>query len=169
MAVNENITISKGGYSVTIQATDGTAENIKNTLKIIDSSGGTNESNQSTGPKNTITVDLLRIQESYHIEGNIVASATGTADLKKDTGGTTAVSAKQSKDNLREIIKGAGIDGGEITIKYEGSSILGYIEDIVITPSYENINAVAGGYTGTDAAEYHVAVNFIKGVSYSNR
>jgi hypothetical protein len=150
MATNSNITISKGSLSVEIHTVDGTAENIKNTLKIIAGSGGTTEGNQSGGPKDTKVIDLLRIQESYHIEGYLTADDTYTA--------------KQVKDNLRTIVKGAQTNGGEITMVYEDENITGYIEDITIKKII-NDDVVGSGYSSKDSAEYRVTIEFVKGVS----
>ena len=149
MGTNSNIVISKGSYSVEIQTISGTSENIKNVLKLIVGSGGTTEQNQADGPKDTRVVDLLRITEAYHIEGQITASSTKTA--------------KQVKDDLRSIVLGGGTAGGEITLLYEDESISGYIEDLVIK-KIGNDDVVGAGYTGKDSAEYTVTVEFVKGV-----
>jgi len=149
MATNDDIVISKGDLSVTLFTVDGTAENIKNVLKVIASSGGTSNSNQEDGAKETKIVDLLRITESYHIEGYIHDSATKTA--------------KQIKDDLKSIVNGAGINGGEISIVYEDTTITGYIEDLTIKKVI-NDDVAGSGYTGKDSADYRVTLEFIKGV-----
>ena len=147
MATNTNVVIAKGAYSVTLETIEVT-ESIKNILKVVAGKGGQSEGNQASGPKNTIVVDLLRLTEAYHIEAYITANATYTA--------------KQIKDQLRTIVKGGGINGGEITLTYEDENINGYIEDIVIKKS-ANDDVVGSGYTGKDSVEYHVTLDFVKG------
>ena len=147
MATNSDIVLAKGSYSVTLPTKEVT-ESVKNTLKIVAGKGGQSEDNQSKGPKNTIIVDLLRITEAYHIETYIIATATYTA--------------KQIKDQLREIVKGGGINGGEISFTYEDEVLKGYIEDMVIKKS-GNDDVVGNSYTGNDSAEYHVTIDFTAG------
>jgi len=142
--------VSKGGYSVTLALLDGIAENMINTLKKIAGKGGTGSSNQSGGPKETILIDLLRITQTYHIESVITK--------------TDAKSAYQVKEDLKSIVKGGGINGGEITMVYEDESLSGYIETLTIK-KISNDNAVAAGYTGNDSAEYRVTFDFVKGES----
>lgn len=149
MAINDNITLSKGEYSETIHCAAVTdhGENSFTAIKQAKSS-----SKQDQGRVDTKVSDLLRIEESYHVVGYICA--------------TTSKSAKTIKENIKTIFNGALINGGEVTMVYEDESIKGYIRKYQFDKK-PNDN-IAGNYIGANAkideAEYTVTIDFTKGV-----
>jgi len=92
--VNE-ITLSKGIYSVTIYTTD-VADNFQN--KIIALTPPTGRQNQSDGPKPAKLIDLLRVTRTIKIKGYIISNTV--------------------KADLIALIKGAKANGGTITLTY---------------------------------------------------
>lgn len=147
MANNDDVRFTKGAYDVTL-FTSKVTEGVKNTLKIVAGKGGTSKGNQSSGPKDTMVVDMLRITCPYHIEAYITKTDTKTA--------------KQIKDDLKEIVKGAGVNGGNITMYYEDGTVEGFIETLNIDKIF-NDNLVDNSYGANDSAEYHVTIEFIQG------
>jgi len=101
--VNE-ITLTKGNYSVTVYATDVT-DNFKNKLTAITPPVG--KQTQNNGPKSAMLVDLLRVTRTIGIKGYIISNTV--------------------KSNLIALIKGAKQKGGTITMTYEngGDSVSG--------------------------------------------
>ena len=148
MAINDDITITKGGLTVTI-FTEIPTENLKNILTVVPPVQAID--NQDQGPKPPKVIDLLRITESYVMKGGIT----------KD-GATTA---KVIKDRLRTIAKGANTKGGPAVLVYEDESINVFISDLVIK-KVTNDNASAN-YSGSDSKEYDVTITMVKGESVS--
>lgn len=145
MAVNDDITLTKGAFSVTLFTSD-SSENFKNILQIIP--GVTTPANQAGGTKVPTVVDLLRITHTFSIEAWIVPTAIKTA--------------KQIKSDLINIFNGGGVNNASITLLYEDESHDVFFEDCVIK-KVNNDNVVATGYDGLDNAEYHVTLTIVKG------
>ena len=145
MAINDDITISKGIYSVTMFTTE-SSENHKNALTII--TGVVTPSNQDTGVKIPTIVDLLRITHTFTFGCVITATASKTA--------------KQVKDDLIKIVNGADVESVPVVLTYEDTSFNVFPEDCVIK-KVNNDNVVATSYTGKDAAEYTVTLTVVEG------
>lgn len=145
MAINDDITISKGEYSVKL-FTIASAENFKNALTVIPSA--VSPSNQSLGSKEAIVVDILRITHTYQMECYITKSDTK--------------SAKEIKKDLIAIFNGGAIDSSAAILIYEDEYFSVFIEDLVIK-KINNDNVVESGYSGYDAAEYHVTITLVEG------
>ncbi len=137
------ITLAKGSITVTIYARE-VVDNLSNQLFPIKPPQTKN--NQSSGPKDNKIIDLLRITREYLITGAIKGTDTQTA--------------KQVKDELYSIGEGAGIDGGVVTLTYDGDTITGYIEKISAKEKAEDTPASEP----VDYAKYEVQINFMKGV-----
>lgn len=147
MAYNDDFTISKGSFSVTLFTTS-VSDNFKNKLTAI--AGVTSPAKSAEGVKDTKVVDLLRITHTFSLGGVITA----------ETGKT----AKEVKDDLISIIKGAGLNGGSpATLQLDGDTFNVYIEDCVFQKIF-NDNA-AENYTGLDSAEWNVNLTLVEGVS----
>lgn len=147
MSVNSDIRFTKGSYDVTV-FTAKITESVKNAIKIVAGKGGQSKSNQSEGPKDTMLVDMLKITHAFHIETYITSTDTKTA--------------KEIKDELVSIAEGAGVNGGNITMYYEDGTVEGFMESLNIDKIL-NDDLIETGYTGTDSAEYHVTIEFVKG------
>lgn len=136
------VTISKNSVSVTIYARE-VVDNLNNNIFSIKVPQA--KQNQSSGPKSTKIIDLLRITREFLISGVITATASKTA--------------KQVKDDLYNIAEGAGADGGVVTLVYDGDSIDGIIEKV--TAKEEPSDAPSP--EPEDFAKYDVQINFLKG------
>jgi len=145
MAVNDDITIVKGAYSVSMFTTT-SAENFKNPLTVV--TGVVSPNNQSDGVKNPTVVDLLRITHTFTFECYITKTDTKTA--------------KQVKTDLIKIFNGADVDSIPAVLTYEDGTYNVFPEDLVIK-KINNDNVVGGGYTGTDSAEYQVTMTVVEG------
>lgn len=145
MAINDDLTIAKGGFSVTLFTTS-SAENFKNTLTVI--TGVVSPNNQDTGVKDPTVVDLLRITHTFTFGGYITKTSVKTA--------------KQVKDDLISIFNGADVESVPAVLTYEDTSFNVFPEDLVIK-KMNNDDIVASGYVGTDAAEYQVTMTVVKG------
>lgn len=145
MAVNDDITLTKGAYSVQMFTTT-SAENFKNSLTIV--TGVVAPSKQAAGVKLPTVVDLLRITHTFTFECYIAATATKTA--------------KQIKDDLIKIVNGAEVASVPVELTYEDGTIGVFPEDCVIK-KINNDNVVATGYSGLDAAEYQVTLTVVEG------
>ena len=143
MATNDDITIAKGSFSVTLFTITPT-ENWKNKLEIIP--GVTSVDNQVNSPNKSQVVDLQRTTYSYVFGCGITATSSKTA--------------KQIKDDLRTIFEGARTSGGPVTLTYEDSSINVFFEDCVIK---KNSGNTVGNYDGKDAIEYMATLKFVEG------
>ena len=147
MAINDDIVLTKGIITVSLFTSLAT-ENLRNNVQIIPPVQ--TAQNQEEGAKDAKIVDLLRITETYVFRGMIT---------KTDT-----KSAKEVKDELRTLAKGANVNGaGPVTLTYEDESLEGYITDLVIKKAV-NDNTVVN-YSGDDSAEYDVTVTITLGKS----
>ena len=145
MAVNDDVTIAKGAYSVTMFTTT-SAENFKNPLTVV--TGVVSPNNQADGVKDPTVVDLLRITHTFTFECYITKTDTKTA--------------KQVKTDLIKIFNGADVDSVPAVLTYEDNDYDVFPEDLVIK-KINNDNVVGGGYTGTDSAEYQVTMTVVEG------
>ena len=145
MAVNDDVTIAKGAYSVTMFTTT-SAENFKNPLTVV--TGVVSPNNQADGVKDPTVVDLLRITHTFTFECYITKTDTKTA--------------KQVKTDLIKIFNGADVDSIPAVLTYEDGTYDVFPEDLVIK-KINNDNVVGGGYTGTDSAEYQVTMTVVEG------
>jgi len=125
--------LEKGNYLVPIHAImiDDTLDN-----KLINISLPTTTQKQDTGPKGTKIIDLLRITRIFKITGYITGSSTSDSYPAKYNGVAQNLTANQVKNYLIQIIKGAGIKGGEITFTYpdggDNTSYNVYIKNCLI-------------------------------------
>jgi len=145
MAINDDITLSKGDFTVTLFTTT-SAENFKNTFKILP--GVVTPDNQGSGVKKATVVDLLRITHSFSIECYITATSSKTA--------------KQVKEDLIDIFNGGEVSSTPVVFTYEDTAFDVFIEDCVIK-KLNNDDVVATGYDGEDAAEYQVTLSLVEG------
>ena len=145
MAINDDLTIAKGAYSVSMFTTT-SAENFKNPLTVV--TGVVSPNNQADGVKNPTVVDLLRITHTFTFECYITKTDTKTA--------------KQVKTDLIKIFNGADVDSIPAVLTYEDGTYNVFPEDLVIK-KINNDNVVGGGYTGTDSAEYQVTMTVVEG------
>ena len=158
-----NISISKGGITVTIHDIE-INDNYDNKLFIIKPAQTT--SNQSSGSKSSKVVDLLRITHSILIRGYI----TGTASK-------TGIAVKQ---DLVNIWKGAGTDGGTVSLTYDSNAsafgdnsatdtnpILGFIEKVNFkdVSMDEPDDFVSAKENYTDISKFEIDLTFIEGVN----
>jgi hypothetical protein len=138
------ITISKGAYTVTIYSVEVT-DNFTN--KLFPITPPTGVSNQDAGPKDNKIVDLLRITQEINITQGYIT-------------GTDALTAKQVKDQLISMFKGADLKGGTCSITYDGDTLEGYIEKLAFTEKSSDEPTTAP----TDFAKYVVQLNLIVGL-----
>jgi hypothetical protein len=109
-----DITFSKGSFSVGVDA-DNVSEEYSNKLIVLSLSQTKNS--QESGARTTKILDLLRITHQFVIRAYITSSSTQTA--------------KQVKDDLFSVANGGGINGGVISMVYDGDTYTGYLERIV--------------------------------------
>lgn len=153
-----NIKFEKGDYKVTLLV-NRVDEEHKNKLIVLTLATGTNT--QAAGEEETKIVDLLRITHQYSIKAYITKVVDATSSTDDTSGGSTTLTAKQIKDNLKNIAAGAGENGGVVTMTYDGDSIEGYIESI-------NFSEESTDYPdnpGIESIKYEVAIVFIRGTS----
>ena len=143
--INDDITIAKGAYSVSMFTTT-SAENFKNPLTVV--TGVVSPNNQADGVKDPTIVDLLRITHTFTFECYITKTDSKTA--------------KQVKTDLIKIFNGADVDSVPAVLTYEDGTYNVFPEDLVIK-KINNDNVVGGGYTGTDSAEYQVTMTVVEG------
>lgn len=138
----DEITISKGNYSLTVYA-ETIAENYSN--KIFQITPAKTIANQSEGAETSKIVDLLRITHQMVIKGYIT--------------GTSEKTAKQVKSDLINIFKGGGINGGSATLEYDCDSFKGYIEkiNIIEKPMDKPSNLPE------EIVRYEVSITFLEG------
>jgi len=143
------ITISKGNYSVIVYATN-VAEGFANKIFLI--TPPQSAANQASGPKDVKVVDLLRITHTLAIKGFIV--------------GTDSKTAHDVKADLKNIFNGADISGGTVTLTYDGDSYSGYFEKLTVTERSkdEPDDFVSSKENYDDIIKYEVAITFNKGI-----
>lgn len=145
MATNDNVGFNKGDTSVSIHTTRVT-ESIKNKLTIVPIAQASSQ--QGSDPKKNKVVDLRRLTLTWKVRGSITATETKTA--------------KEVKDELRFIAKGAQVEGGTpVIMVYEDEVFNVYLEDLIIDK--EPNDDTVTNYSGTDAQEYTVEVFAIEG------
>ena len=135
-----NIILAKGDFSVTIH-TDSVTDGIKNKLMILPIP--TVSQNQQSGPDGTNIADLLNQTRTFLIKGYIQSNSV--------------------KSDLMNIIKGAGLAGGVITMTYsEGgdlTSFSGYIQSCIITQDSSD----EASSPPSDFLKFTVTLTFIEG------
>jgi len=158
------ITLSKGSYSVIIYVPIGSsiADNYSKKLFLI--TPATSVQNQTSGVSPARVVDLLRATHQIVIRGYIV--------------GTSSKSATEVKRDLVNIWKGAGKAGGEVTLTYNGNAsafggtgdtstttIKGYVEKVTFiegaTDEPDDFESNPSQYE--DVIKYEVSVTFVEG------
>ena len=156
-----NITISKGSFSVDIQV-ERVDDNFVNKLFVIAPVQATN--NQGDGPKEPKIVDLLRTTHQLLIKGHITSTATKTA--------------LEVKQDLVNIWKGAGATGGTASLTYDENAsasgntaatntnpISGYLEKVnfqnISMDEPDDFDSAKENYT--DVSKFEVAITFIEG------
>lgn len=137
------ITISKGGITVTI-GTEEVSENFSNKLVFIRPAQTSQK--QDAGPVTVKVIDLLMITHELLVRGRITPTSTKTA--------------KQVKDDLITIFKGANTTGGQTTVTYGGDSFDMYIEKLVII---EKAMDEPSSLT-EDIAKYNIQITLAEGV-----
>ena len=131
------ITISKGTFNVTIYTIE-VNDNFSNKLFLI--TPVQSKANQSSGTVDAKIVDLLRITRQLVVSG--------------------WVQTKAEKDNLISVMKGGGVDGGEVTLTYEGDSVKGFVEKMNFTEVAQDEPAVPVD----PHAKYRIQLTFLEGV-----
>ncbi len=141
----KEVSLTKGGITVTIE-TESVVSDYSNKIFVITPAqtvGG-----QENGPRPIRIVDLLRVNHQVVIKGHLTSDA--------------------DKLKLVNIFRGAGENGGEITLSFDGilgldgssDSITGYLEKCVITEDQASKDPTT---THTDQAKYPVALTFVEG------
>lgn len=141
-----DITISKNGISIIINAQEVT-ENLSNNIFLITPPQTTQK--QSSGPKDPKAIDLLRITTEYMIRGEITGTTT-----------PTVLTAKQVKDSLKSIFKGANANGGVCSLVYDGDTINGYITKCM----FNEVSMDKPDTEPDDFAKYTVQITFAVGI-----
>ena len=135
-----NITLAKGAYSVTIYS-DSISDGIKNQLFIL--STPTVSQSQTDGPDGTMIADLLRLTRTFLIKGYILTNAV--------------------KSDLMNIVKGAGITGGVITMTYseggDATTFYGYIQSCLVHQESSD----EPSSPPSDFAKFTVNITFVEG------
>ena len=158
-----NVVLSKNSISVTVETVE-VNDSYNNQLFIIKPIQS--KANQSNGPKTPKIVDLLRVAHSMIIRGHITSSAS-----------KSAIAVKQ---DLVNIWKGAGADGGTVSLTYDSNAssigdttatatnpISGFIEKInfkdVSMDEPGDFTSSSENYTGV--AKYEVTITFLEGTN----
>ena len=137
-----NITISKGSITVTLQTTE-INEDYGNSFRLIPMAQPSQ--NQTGGPKDQLVSDLLKITNTYQIRGHLTKTDTKTA--------------KEIKDELKSIFNGANIAGGAATIVYDGDTLEGFLQKLLITKDAAQANAP----DQSGVVRYNVQITFVEG------
>lgn len=139
------LNFKKGNYDVDVHA-EKFSESFKN--KIFDITPAQTQQNQSSGPKETKLVDLLRIKHQIKIKAWITPTNTKTA--------------KQVKKELIKIHQGGETDGGTIEMTYDGDTYSGIIESLTIDEESDDAN---DSNMDEQQAKYQLDITFIEGNS----
>ena len=138
----DEVSVSKGGYSVTIYAIQ-IEDGLQN--KLFKITPATGKQNQPNGPKDTKIVDLLRIDRTFRIQGYLTSNT--------------------DKSNLINIINGAGTTGGTVTFTFsEGGDSTSYevfVESCIFT--YKSTDEPTS--PGDDYAKHELNLTLLKGVT----
>lgn len=146
MANYDNINLSKGALSITLFTNDCT-EGGENQITVLPIP--TTKKNQPTGQKPTKVVDLLRITNTFHIIAYITAF-----------GGKTGLQIKQ---DLKNLFKGAGIEGGSITLTYDDETFSVFAQKWVINKVHAP-KTITTSTTVKDVALYMCTLDLVEGV-----
>ena len=141
--MTSNITISKGGITVTVITNEVTEEDA-NKLMVLPIPQ--TSQNQSSGPKDTKIVDLLRITHTIVVKGYITPTDTLTA--------------KEVKDNLRSLARGASTTGGPCSVVYDSDTYNMYIEKLIIAEKPTDYS----DSSTPDIIKYEVAITLVEGI-----
>lgn len=142
--MTNDIQFSKGSYSVDLHS-DEVNEEYNNKLIILTIPQSTD--NQASGAEDNRILDLLQITHQFVITAYIAKNSTK--------------SAKQQKDDLIQIAKGAEIDGGTVEMTFDGDTYIGYLEKIIITKK-----AMDSPDTESDEEiKYKLQITFVVGTS----
>jgi len=137
--VNE-ITLSKGAYSVTIYAKRIEDGFLNKLFKI---TPATSKQNQDSGAKEVKAVDLLRIERTFRILGYITSNTV--------------------KNDLIKIIEGGGIKGGGITMTFseggDATTFTVFVESCIFT--YESTDEPSS--PPDDYAKHNINLTLVKG------
>ena len=142
--MTNEITIAKGGVTVTIQTTE-VAENYANKITII--RPPQTKQKQDAGPVEPKVIDLLMITHELLVRGHISASASKTA--------------QEVKEQLITIFKGGDTTGGAPIVTYAGDAFNMYLEKLLITEKSMDET----GTLGQEVAKYDVQVTCSEGKS----
>jgi len=137
-----NITVTKELASGTTAVEIGITKDEEILNKIITKITPPQSSNNwDSGPKDTLIVDLLRLEQWINIDGDLITDTTSSSSVKK------------------KALKAAVKAGGVVTLTYDGEPVTGSIEKI----SFSKI--VSDGMEPTDGeVGYTVKFTFIRGI-----
>jgi len=142
--MTNNVTIAKGSLSVTI-ATEEVSENYANKITFI--RPPTTKQVQSSGPTEPKAIDLLIITHELLIRGRISGTVTKTA--------------KEVKEDLVDIFKGASTDGGASVVTYAGDAFNMFPGKLLcVEKAIDEEGTIA-----KDVAKYDVQLTCIEGAS----
>ncbi len=145
--MTNNITLAKGALNITVN-TISITENSKNLISFI--RPAQSKDNQASGPKEPKMIDLLMITRSFLIRGMIT--------------GTDSKTAKQIRDELRDLATGASTAGGNIVMTYDGESINGGIEGLTIIEDSTDFDTLTAGQQA-EVGQYDVQFTFMAGTA----
>lgn len=139
-----NVTISKGGTTVTIHSVEAT-EDFGNKLSFI--RPPQQKQKQGDGPKDTKVIDMLIITHSLVVRGHITKTDSQTA--------------KQVLDDLKTLFKGGSTAGSPAVITYDGDTLNMFPEKLMV------IKKPLGEPTSpeNDVIQYDIQVTLIEGES----
>jgi hypothetical protein len=140
----QEITIKKGVYEITIYASK-VVEKLRNRMFIF--TPGTGRNNFEAGRKETRLINLLRVTHEININIGYIC-------------GTSTKSAKEVKDELKEVFEGAS-ESGTITLEYSGDTYTGFIEDLTFGEYAKDFED--DGDFPEDSVRYELQMNFVVG------
>jgi len=146
-----NITIAKGALSVTVETTN-IDENYSKKLSPI--RPAQSKQKQDTGPKTVKMIDLMMVTHTLLVRGIITPTASKTA--------------KEVKDDLINILKGASVAGTHATVTYDGDSFNMFIEKLVIiekATDYAPTDDAAEKSDFQQIGKYDVSITLVEGTS----
>lgn len=118
------------------------------------------KNNQSSGPKDSKIVDLLRITRILVITGEIT--------------GTSALTANQVKEDLIDIYTSTGQNGGLVKLSYDGvgrelttSGAATTIKGIIEKVAFKENHADEPSSPPEDFAKFTVQMTFLEGIQIS--
>lgn len=139
-----NVTVTKGAFVIPIEVTKDEEVLNKILFKI---TPATTKQNYSSGKKDTLMIDLLRIEERINIDGLLTSSGTATQ---------LTLNASAKKSDLKSAFKA----GGVMNLSYEGSTTCtGNMDKLSIDKVHKD-----GNDPELDEVGYKVKFTFIKGI-----